>query len=384
MSKSKLRGVVGYTCYTRPSLQCTYLSSLKPGKSANDEGSFLPVAYRGRYDRASTAPAGKTRTINQNMSTELGEPSYQNLERPNPNNVDFEKILTQTQDGQEGESQSAHWRSIAAQSFAGDDGPAAEPTSWERDDMPQVTKPAEAEPERDPNVLEMARQHAHKLSNARPGTQKFNSRMRPLTQAASRPESREGQALLRGKHRGGVAGTSQASKQIPGYGGFLPVSEVNDHALMHGFGNDSRASLKETLFDSYRKVLPGYTGFQPASVHNVRTFDVPLVTTHGATNHSMLELGSKLKRPEAGGESLILKEMFQAPLEGRPSDNGVANAQLYYCQVRPYEGLPRIHYPSKTHMVGCKFASTSVTSLGESGVNTPLRFDRRAASGTAA
>lgn len=186
--------------------------------------------------------------------------------------------------------------------------------------------------------------------------------------------------MLRGKHKGSsthsiTVGTSQASKQIPGYSGFIPCSDVNEHAQAQGFGADTRASLKETLFDCYRKVLPGYTGFQPGSVHNVRTFDVPLVTSHGATNHSMLELGAPLKRPEAGGESLILKDMFQAPLEGRPSDNGLCNAQLYYCEVRPYEGLPRIHYPSKTHMVGCKFPSTSVAKMSESGVNTRLRFD---------
>lgn len=245
--------------------------------------------------------------------------------------------------------------------------------------MPQVTKPEEPEQGREPNVLAMARSHALKAADmARPGTTKFNSHMRPLTQERPQLASREGQTMLRGQHKGGVQGTSQFSKQIPGYGGFIPTSEVNDHALMHGFGSDTRASLKETLFECYRKVLPGYTGFQPASVHNVRTFDVPLVTSHGATNHSMLGLQKTLKRPEAGGESLILKEMFQAPLEGRPSDNGVANAELYYSNVRPYEGLPRIHYPSKTHMVGCKFASTSVANIAESGVNTRLKFDKRA------
>jgi len=187
-----------------------------------------------------------------------------------------------------------------------------------------------------------------------------------------RPGSRESVALMRGTHRGGVQGTSQSSSQIPGYSGFIPQSEQNDHAIGHGFGKDTRVSLKETLFDCYRKVLPGYTGFQPGSVHNVRTFDTQLVTTYGAQNHSMVELRRELKRPEAGGESLILKQMFQAPLEGRPSDNGLTNAQTYYQIMRPYEGLPRVHYPSKTHMVGCKFASTSVANVKDSGVNSPM------------
>merc|ERR1711988_153911 len=113
MSKSKLRGVVGYTCYTRPSLQCTYLSSLKPGKSANDEGSFLPRAYRGRYERAATAPAGKTRTIHGTMAAELKEESYSEIDRPNPNYVDQDKTLQALEEGKD-KSQSAHWRSVAA------------------------------------------------------------------------------------------------------------------------------------------------------------------------------------------------------------------------------------------------------------------------------
>lgn len=379
MSKSKLRGVVGYTCYTRPSLQCTYLSALKPGKSANAEGSFLPAAFRGRYDRASTAPAGKTRTVHNLMSSTLTEDSYKNIERPNP--LEAERALAAETAQENSRPQTSHWSSIAADSFKGVGGSPAEPTTWDRADMPQVKAPPETEPERDPNVMEMARGHALKIS--RPSPPKTNTTtICGLRQTAPeiRPESREGQTMMRGRHRGGVAGTSQASMQIPGYGGFIPQAQTNEHAQSHGFAQHTRASLKESLFDCYRKVLPGYTGFQPASVHNVRTFDVPLVTTHGAQNHSMLELRKSLKRPEAGGESLILKEMFQAPLEGRPSDDGLTNAQTYYTCVRPYEGLPRVHYPSKTHMVGCRFASTSVANMEDSGVNSPLKFKRKGTS----
>jgi len=370
MSKSKLRGIVGYTCYTRPSLQCTHLSSLKPGKTANEEGSFLPHAFRGRYERASTAPAGKTRTINNLMSTQLNEESYSNLERPNPL-YDTESTVERDPN----RPVTKHWKSINKQSFPGTEGLPAEPSPQMRDDTPMVGKPAEMPEEKSVNVMEMARSHAAKKTAARPHTV-HNNRMRPRQDTGPRPESRDGQSLLRGTHRGGVAGTSHASRQIPGYGGFMPKSESNEHAQSHGFGEDTRTSLKETLFECYRKVLPGYTGFQPASVHNVRTFDVPLVTSYGSQNHSMVELGRELKRPEAGGESLILKEMFQAPLEGRPSDNGLTNAQTYYQLMRPYEGLPRIHYPSKTHMVGCKFASTTVATMGDSGVNSPMKMSR--------
>jgi len=379
MSKSKLRGIVGYTCYTRPSLQCTYLSSLKPGKTANEEGSFLPAAYRGRYERASTAPAGKTRTINSLMSTEIKEDSFKDIQRPNPKDAEWEMAKAKAEEAAT-RPMTSHWRSVAKESFKGIEGEPASPQSRERTDMPQVTKPeTDSDKHKEPNVLELARGHALKKGNRpRPRTSGLTCGMR-LGEPAIRPESREGQVLQRGRHRGGVMGTSQASRQLPGYSGFIPESQGNEHALSHGFGKDTRGSLKETLFDCYRKVVPGYTGFQPASVHNVRTFDVPLVTTHGAQNHSMLELHRELKRPEAGGESLILKEMFQAPLDGRPSDNGLTNAQTYYSCVRPYEGLPRVHYPSKTHMVGCKFASTSVANMEESGVNSPLKFNSSAA-----
>lgn len=381
MSKSKLRGIVGYTCYTRPSLQCTYLSSLKPGKIANEEGSYLPVAFRGRYDRASTAPAGKTRTVAGMMTADIKEDSYLDIERPNPINDDIQlrlQKMQETNDVEEVRPLTQHWKSTNKETFRGLDGRPAVQCSRLRDDMPQCKSPEPPEGEApEVNVLQLARNHALKSdTGARPGTREIRSRMRPKTNQGPRPDSREGQQLLRGRHRGGVMGTSQASQQIPGYSGFIAKSDHNDHALSHGFGKDTRASLKETLFDCYCKVLPGYTGFQPDSVHNVRTFDVQLVTTYGAGNHSMVESGRGLKRPEAGGESLILKEMFQAPLEGRPSDNGLTNAQTYYQCVRPFEGLPRIHYPSKTHMVGCKFATTSVANVADSGVNSPMKISK--------
>lgn len=379
MSKSKLRGIAGYTCYTRPSLQCTYLSSLKPGKTANEEGSYLPGPFRGRYERASTAPAGKTRTIHNLMAKEIKEDSYLNIERPNPVNADIQKAMKLHTERVSGKRPlTKHWKSVNKQSFTEEvrTGSPAQLAAQERSDIPMIKAGETQEPEKDVNVMELARKYAQGTgkADARPKTQ--NSCMRPRLDFSARPESREGQTLLRGTHRGGVHGTSQASRQIPGYSGFIPKADQNEHALAHGFGKDTRTSLKETLFDCYRKVLPGYTGFQPDSVHNVRTFDVQLVTTYGAQNHSMVELGRELKPPEAGGESLILKEMFQAPLEGRPSDNGLTNAQTYYQLMRPYEGLPRIHYPSQTHMVGCKFASTNVASMGDSGVNSPMKFSK--------
>ena len=204
----------------------------------------------------------------------------------------------------------SHWRSTAKESFTDEVllGRPAELPPLQRMDMPQVAPVASEEEEvPDANVLELARKHALKASPSknRPESRKNKSLMRPRPNLNPRPESREGQSLLRGTHRGGVMGTSQASRQIPGYSGFIAHTDANEHAIAHGYGKDTRASMKETLFDCYTKVMPGYTGFQPDSVHNVRTFDVQLVTTYGAGNHSMVETNRGLKRPEAGGESVM-------------------------------------------------------------------------------
>merc|ERR1712166_1161753 len=148
-----------------------------------------------------------------------------------------------------------------------------------------------------------------------------------------RQGSRQGRMAQRGCHKGEVAGTSQGTEgQIPGYAGFMPASDVNSHAKVQADGSGTRPDMKDSLFASFRKVLPGYRGFQPA----------------------------------AASESLIIKEMFTAPLDGRPSDNGLTNAQLFYQEIRPYEGLPRVHYPNARHQVGCRFPANSVSSMKDS------------------
>ena len=174
----------------------------------------------------------------------------------------------------------------------------------------------------------------------------------------------------RGCHKGEVAGTSQGTEgQIPGYAGFMPASDVNSHAKVQADGSGTRPDMKDSLFASFRKVLPGYRGFQPASVHNSRTFETADGTTYGAGNASMGRYCTGLSRPAAASESLIIKEMFTAPLDGRPSDNGLTNAQLFYQEIRPYEGLPRVHYPNARHQVGMRFPANSVSSMKDSGVN---------------
>jgi len=152
----------------------------------------------------------------------------------------------------------------------------------------------------------------------------------------------------------------------------MPSSEVNALAKTQADGINTRADSKDSLFASFRKVLPGYRGFQPASVHNSRSFKAADRTTYGAGNAAMSQCckaSGGLSRPQCAGESLIIKEMFTAPLDGRPSDNGLTNAQLFYQEIRPFEGLPRVHYPNARHQIGMKFPANSVSSMKDSGVN---------------
>jgi len=371
MSKSKLRGAVGYTCYTRPSLQCTALSSLKPGKVANEQGSYLPEDYVRTQPRAATAPAGAKRTVNRLQSIEIGEDSFLNVHRPNPDqdarNRAKEFGLPRKQDA-------SHWESNHRGTFQGEFGEPASPRSGLREDLSPVGSPVEEKTKHETSVLTLARKSAGdqlQVLVKRPQTHHMG--MRP------RPGSRQGNMTLRGQHKGEVGGTTQGTVgQIPGYTGFIPKSETNQHANSQANLDSNRADMKDSLFASYRRVLPGYRGFQPRSVHNNRSFDSQHGTTYGAGNASMKRYCHGLSRPEAGGESLIIKSMFTAPLDGRPSDNGLTNAQTFFSNVRPYEGLPRVHYPNGRHQAGCKFAMTSVSSMKDSGANLRSRSTKAA------
>jgi len=374
MSKSKLRGAVGYTCYTRPSLQCTSLSCLKPGKVSNEQGSYVPVGYKQPQPRAATAPLGATRTTTVNMSVELGdEEQYMNLDRPNP---DHDCRAAAREHGLPRPQDVSHWRSTHRNDLQGDYGPkspqAVDPHTRRAELSPiageesQSETPCKGVKELVQNIGQKKGLGSHiQLLVKRPWTHHMGSR--------PRLGSRQGRMEMRGCHKGEVSGTSQGTQaQIPGYGGFMPASEINTLATTQADGLVTRPDSKDSLFASFRKVLPGYRGFQPASVHNCRSFETADGTTYGAGNASMTQYckdSGGLSRPQAAGESLIIKEMFTAPLVGRPSDNGLANAQLFYRDTRPYEGLPRVHYPNARHQVGMRFPANSVSSMKDSGAN---------------
>jgi len=371
MSKSKLRGAVGYTCYTRPSLQCTSLSSLKPGKVSNEQGSYLPVGFSRTLPRASTAPAGAKRTTTKHMSSELiDEEQYMNPDRPNP---DHDGRAAASSHGLPRLQDASHWKSTHIDDFQGEYGPsspqAADPHT-RRAELSPVPGGETLQDEPEKSVLDLINKKDDKKA---PGSHIQLLVKRPWTHhVGMRPRqgSRQGRMAQRGCHKGEVAGTSQGTEgQIPGYAGFMPASDVNSHAKVQADGSGTRPDMKDSLFASFRKVLPGYRGFQPASVHNSRTFETADGTTYGAGNASMGRYCTGLSRPAAASESLIIKEMFTAPLDGRPSDNGLTNAQLFYQEIRPYEGLPRVHYPNARHQVGCRFPANSVSSMKDSGAN---------------
>ncbi len=57
---------------------------------------------------------------------------------------------------------------------------------------------------------------------------------------------------------------------------------------------------------------------------------------------------------------MLLLTVHIGPLEGKPSDNGQFEAQVFFSRTRPLEGLPRGHWPSETHPSGHKLAAPSV------------------------
>jgi len=158
-------------------------------------------------------------------------------------------------------------------------------------------------------------------------------------------------------------GTTKGTNHPPGYMGFIPSPQAGQRAQNHGYAHKPRATQRckeDTLFDSFKEKPVGYLGYAPTSVYNRRTWEHCDVSTAGARDKAMTDMGHALKRPEAGGTSLLLNEAFNGPLEGRPSDNGVFNSQIYYKLLRPLEGAARGFHPSSIHPAGRKFLKPSL------------------------
>lgn len=66
-------------------------------------------------------------------------------------------------------------------------------------------------------------------------------------------------------------GTTKTTNHVPGYGGFLPNSDINDKAIGQGASQANRsAHHKVNMAENYQVKIPGYQGYKPLSVVNDR------------------------------------------------------------------------------------------------------------------
>ena len=142
------------------------------------------------------------------------------------------------------------------------------------------------------------------------------------------------------------AGTTLATKHIPGYSGF-----ISKHAS-EAKGSEETASSKNILLaaiDQYsRDRLPGYAGYRAKEPRNIKPDNPPSKATE--KEH---RLQSTLKFYDA---SSVDKSQFINANKGHGSfftggqktvsDNGKANAHMYYRINRPLEGAIRPYYPN--------------------------------------
>lgn len=79
-------------------------------------------------------------------------------------------------------------------------------------------------------------------------------------------------------------GSTKVTSHIPGYGGFLVKTDLNDKALEHTKNNNARHLMKNkmNLNENFNVKIPGYSGHKPFSCLNDRgTVRPQLFSTHG-------------------------------------------------------------------------------------------------------
>ena len=58
---------------------------------------------------------------------------------------------------------------------------------------------------------------------------------------------------------------------MPGYSGYLPRTDLNQHALKQGQGENTRETfIKQNIVENYNVRIPGYCGHKPMSALNDR------------------------------------------------------------------------------------------------------------------
>jgi len=152
-------------------------------------------------------------------------------------------------------------------------------------------------------------------------------------------------------------GTTKASYHPPGYSGFVPETGKNPLAMAHGVCPKPREGTKNfrlsTLFQ-YPHQIPGYGGYRPITAIN----DQEPVRDESATTMSRFmadgsnrfqpgDLGLSMStlaktapmRSQYGKQGALYQEIFsQESIDGNLSDNGRNEAETYYHRTRPMEG----------------------------------------------
>jgi hypothetical protein len=366
MSKAQLSGAVGYTGFIRPSLQCTQQCSLKPGRHAQEAGSYWPKPLD-LGNKTTNLRAGPE-TSNTAMSAQMSPETYNNHRRQDR---DFHDRALRTS------PLCSHWKSIGAEAFRLHTPPnglklAPPPHTAQSPVMPN---PQAQQGKRPPQITTTAQIKSMYIDNAPPELLSPSGSPR-RRKNKMREGSRE---FLVSKQdnisRDAVDGTTKVAKCPPGYMGHVPRVLTNSkRAVEQGTRPIPRVSQRckeDTLFDSFNERPIGYLGYSPTTVFNRRTWSPPLGTTNGATDRAVQDLNYKLERPQAASYSSTLHEMFAGPLEGRPSASGEHSAQVFYREVRPFEGVPRGHQASRTHPAGHKFSVPVVTSKNWGNTSRP-------------
>jgi len=106
MSKAQLSGAVGYTGFIRPSLQCTQQCSLKPGRHAQEAGSYWPKPLD--LGAKTTNLRAGPETSNTAMSAQMSPETYNNHCRQDRAEHNLAARTTPV---------ASHWKSIGAEAF---------------------------------------------------------------------------------------------------------------------------------------------------------------------------------------------------------------------------------------------------------------------------
>ncbi|KXZ43461.1 hypothetical protein GPECTOR_89g481 [Gonium pectorale] len=169
-------------------------------------------------------------------------------------------------------------------------------------------------------------------------------------------------------------GTTRVVCHIPRYTGHIPASAyATPEAAAHGEAAEPRPDHKARSLpyqlDQYpRGRLPGYTGFKPQAPRNVEnaqhTTTLPSkVTTTGDASLTALEGGTPAPdREHHINSNAGLLTFFTNSHAGTEfvSDNGLANAHLYYAQAKSQGKLGiRTSQPSKLTVYGAPFRAAA-------------------------